>query len=298
MHRPQNTELSVHVGSRTWRCVLDPHLCLTRIGAAFVCELVHYAQVWIGAGALNIFDDWMLLEEQPASLMWTADGIPDAEELRDALRTWRWFRDSHGHFGGRLCWVRDAVRESSLPEDADESLVPRWEAMAEALDQRLSHAEEHRGPMVAATRDAAALATLVPSAVLFGLGRRRGDLRGASSDDPRGDPPLCHYLKSWNLPCRRLDVLDDLVVLERNLLLKTLVEAGLSRFLWGGLPLVVVHILAPGHRRLAVGQDFAGGGDDIDFLEGEQPRPIRGPWEDAHAFWYDLNPEDDHAGRR
>ena len=283
MHRAQNTELSVHVGSRRWRCVLDPHLCLTRIGAAFVCELVHHAEVWIGAGALNIFDDWMLLEEEPASLMWTAEGIPDAEDLRDALRTWRRFRDSHGHFGGRLNWVRDAVRESSLPDDAEESLVPRWEAMAEALDHRLAHAEEHRGPMVAATRDAAALATVVPSAILFGLGRRHAD------------PPLCHYLKSWDLPCRRLDFLDDLVVLERNLLLKTLVEAGLAPFLWGGLHLVVVHILAPGHRRLSVGHDLPGGGDDGDFLEGEQPRPIRGPWEDAHVFWYDLIAENDHA---
>jgi hypothetical protein len=283
--RTENTELSVHVGRRRWRCVLDPHLCLTRIGAAFGCELVHHAQVWISAGALNIFDDWMLLEEEPASLMWTAEGIPDAEELRDALRTWRRFRDSHGHFGGSLCWVRDAVRESSLPEDADELLVPRWEVMAESLDQRLAHAEEHHGPMVAATRDAAALATLVPSAILLGLGCRHGD------------PPLCHYLKSWDLHCRRLDFFDDLVVLERNLLLKTLVEAGLSRFLWGGLRLVVVHILAPGNRRLAVGHDFPGGGDDGDFLESEQPRPIRGPWEDAYAFWYDLIAEDDHAKR-
>ena len=84
MVRTQSTELSVHVGRRRWRCVLDPHLCLTRNGAAFVCELVRHAEVWISAGALNILDDWMLLEEVPAALMWTAGGIPDAEELRDA----------------------------------------------------------------------------------------------------------------------------------------------------------------------------------------------------------------------
>ena len=276
MVRIQNAELSVHVGRRRWRCVLDPHLCLTRIGAAFVCELVRHAEVWISAGALNIFDDWMLLEEVPAALMWTAAGIPDAEELRDALRTWRRFRNSHSHAGGRLCWVRDAVRESSLPEDADEFLVPRWEAMAESLDQRLARAEEHRGPMVAATRDAAALATLLPSAILLGLGSRHGD------------PPLCHYLKAWHLPCRRLDSLDDLVAIERRLLLQMLVEAGLAPFPWGGLRLVVAHILAPGHRRL-------GAGDEGDFLEGDEPRPIRGPWEDAHAFWYDLLQEDERG---
>jgi hypothetical protein len=44
-------------------------------------------------------------------------------------------------------------------------------------------------------------------------------------------------------------------------------EAGLAPFPWGGLRLVVAHNLAPGHGRL---------GGEGDFLEGDEPRPIRG----------------------
>jgi hypothetical protein len=58
--------------------------------------------------------------------------------------------------------------------------------------------------------------------------------------------------------------------------------------LWSGLNLVVVHIVAPGHSRLSLGHDFAGGGEDGGFLAELEPRPVKGAWEDALAFWYDL----------
>jgi hypothetical protein len=72
------------------------------------------------------------------------------EEIRDALRVWLRLREECGHVGGLLYWVRDALRESCLPSGMEESVVPRWEAMAEALDERLASATEASGPVVAA----------------------------------------------------------------------------------------------------------------------------------------------------
>jgi hypothetical protein len=279
MVRSLEPELSVQISGRRWRCVLDPHLCLSHDGAAFVRGLFGHAEIWLGPEFLNILDSWVLYDREPSALMWSKGGGPDADEVRQALRIWQTLRDTAGLSGGRLCWVRDAVRESCLPANMDESLVPHWEAMAEALDERLSRAAETSGPMVAATRDAVALAALLPGSVLL----CRGD---------HGDPPLCHHLKAWHLPCHHLDLMDDLVSIERGLLMQMLVEAGLAGFLWSGLRLIVVHVVAPGHSRLPLGHEFGFAGEEGDFPAEMEPRPIKGAWEDAVAFWYELAGED------
>ena len=50
--------------------------------------------------------------------------------------------------------------------------------------------------------------------------------------------------------------------------------------------------VAPGHSRLPLGHEFAGAGEDGGFLADMEPRPVKGAWEDALAFWYDLAGED------
>jgi hypothetical protein len=282
-------DLSVQISRRRWRCVPDPLLCLSHEGAAFVRGLVSHAEVWLGPEFLNILDSWMLYDREPGLLSQSLGGRHAPDEIRHALRIWLRLRDEAGHGGGRLCWVRDALRESCLPAGMEESVVPRWEAMAEALDERLSSAiEAAGGPVAAAMRDAAALGAVLPGAVLLSL------REPAKPDLP---PLLCRHLEAWRLPCRRLEIGDDLVALERGLLLHLLVEAGLAGFMWGGIGLAVVHLVVPGHFRLPLGHGFAGAGEDLDFLAEEEPRLVKGVWEDARAFWYDLAAEDAYAGR-
>jgi len=43
-------------------------------------------------------------------------------EITEALRDWMRLRDDAGR---RLCWVGDAYRESSLPEEVDDRFVAR-----------------------------------------------------------------------------------------------------------------------------------------------------------------------------
>ena len=281
MGRGPVPDFSVQISRRRWRFIVDPHLCLSQDGAAFVYGLTSHAEVWLGPEFLNILDSWQLYDREPELLM--PGDHRGADEIRHALRIWLRLRDEAGLGGGRLFWVRDAVRESCLPSGIDESVVPCWEAMAEALDERLSRADEPSGPMIAAMRDAAALAGLLPGAVLLTLRRPPEMMRG-----PVKPPALCGHLEAWRVPCRHLEFRDDLAGKERLLLLQLLIEAGLCGFLWSGLRLAVLHLVVPGHCRLPLDHGFTCPSDEAEFLGEIEPRPIRGLWEDARAFWYDL----------
>jgi hypothetical protein len=296
-------DFSVQISRRRLRCVVDPYLCLTERGAELVYGLAGVAEIWLATELLAILDSWLLYDGEPELLLpapenrlsegdeaeqqehrHEAERRADEDELRHALRAWLRLRDEEGLGGARLYWVRDAVRESRLPEGLDESIVPRWEAMAEALDVRMSAARERSGPMLAALRDAAALAALLPGAVL---------LAARDPAQPDAPPLLCRRLEAWHVPCRQLGGTDDLAALQRNLVLQVLVEAGLAGFVWSGLRLVVVHLVVPGRSRLAFAPPgFGAPGEDSDFLTELAPRPIRGVLEGARAFWYDLTVED------
>jgi hypothetical protein len=282
------SDLSVQISSQPWRCVPDPVLCLSRDGAAFVSALAGAhgvghsprTEVWMAPEFHSILDNWMLYDQHPELLMQSLGGPNDPDELREALRLWLRLRDTAGRPDGRLCWVRDALRESCLPAGIGDSVVPRWEAMAQALDERLT-TRETGGPGIAAMRDSAALCAVMTDAVL---------LCARESGDPDQTPRLCRHLQDWGLRCRRLRIADDLVALERGLLFRLFVEAGLASFIWGGLGLAVAHIVAPRLCLIPNGDAFTSDVEDLDFT-GDEPRPMKSPWEDAQVFWYNLAAE-------
>jgi hypothetical protein len=286
-HQQSWPDLSVQISRRRWRCVPDPLLCLSRDGAAFLSGLTLHAEVWLAPEFLNILDNWASYLRDPTLLTRALGGRNSPDDVRDALRIWIRLREEKGQIGGPLYWVRDALRESSLPAGTDESLLWRWEAMAESLDQRLSSTVGEPGvapsadflALAAAHRDAAALAAVLSGAIL---------LSAHKSEELDRSPRLCRRLESWRVPCRRLELADDLVSLERGLLLHMLVESGLARFLWGGLRLSVVHLLVPGHFRSSRGQPFATPEEEMDYLDDEEPESPKDVWDDARVFWYDL----------
>jgi hypothetical protein len=274
-------DMSLHITYRRRRCVPDPLLCLSATGAAFLKGLASHAEVWLTPELLNILDHWPVYDRDPRLL-----GGPAAGGTRDALRIWSSLRNEAGHVGGPLCWISDALRESRLPAGIGESIVPRWEVMAESLDERLSTATEASGPLVAAFRDTAALHAVLPGAVI--LTRRQ-------PTEPDLPPVICRHLEAWHLTCRQLFPHNDFVTLERHLLQHLIVDAGVSGFLWSGLDLVALHLVVPGQARLP--QSFASAEDDGVLLAQEEPCPIPHPWEGAKAFWYDVAPDSDNAVR-
>jgi hypothetical protein len=286
-HQQSWPDLSVQISRRRWRCVPDPLLCLSRDGAVFLSELTLHAEVWLVPEFLNILDNWMPYLRDPTLLTKALGGRNSPDDVRDALRIWMRLREEKGQIGGPLYWVRDALRESSLPAGTDESLLWRWEAMAESLDQRLSSTVGEPGAalspdslaLAAIHRDAAALAAVLSGSIL---------LTARKSEELDRSPGLCRRLESWRVPCHRLEIADDLVSLERGLLLQMLVESGLARCLWGGLRLSVVHLLVPGQFRSPGGQPFAAPEEEMDYLEDEAPESPKDAWDHARVFWYDL----------
>jgi hypothetical protein len=266
---------------------------MSRDGAAFVSTLAaaHVvgnsprAEVWMAPEFHNILDNWMLYDQHPELLAQSLGGPSDPDELRQALRLWLRLRDTAGRPDGRLCWVRDALRESCLPAGIGDSVVPRWEAMAQALDERLATSRESTGPGIAAVRDSAALCAVLTDAVL---------LCARELDGPDQTPRLCRRMQDWGLRCRRLEIANDLVAVERGFLLRLMVEAGLASFLWGGLKLAVAHIVAPHQFLISNGDAFSNEVEDLGF-PGVEPRPIKSPWDDAQVFWYELGAEYAHA---
>jgi hypothetical protein len=276
MGRDAWPDLSVQISRRRWRCVPDPALCLTRDGAAFVRGLATQAEVWLTPEFHHFLDSWTLYDEKP-ELLAPSHSPAAAEETREALRIWLRLREASGSAEGRLCWVRDALRESRLPPGCEDSVVSQWEAMAEALDQHLAGAERPWGPLVAARRDAVALCAALPGSLL---------LTARSEAKDRRTPALCQQIEAWGLPCRHVGLDDDLALLERSLLLRILVEAGLTGFLWGGIGVSVIRPIVPsGYDR----------GDEFDAFADGEPRHLKNAWEDARFFWYELMGEDVYA---
>jgi hypothetical protein len=268
---PSFPDLSVQISRRRSRCVLDPHLALSRDGPIVARLLAPFAEQWVGPEFFNVLDTAPLYEEEPELLIWPGTDAAALAAVPEVLQAWARLRDEPGTC---LSWIGDALRESSLPEAIDGSIVARWEAASRALDLRLPKTLEATGPLVAAARDAAALCAVLPSARL--LARSAG-----------GQPPaICRQLQQWGLVCERLSVDDALVAVERADFLRLLADAGMGPSIWGGLGLALIHLWLPRGGGLEVEPP-----DDLELnlrRNDEKLTAWVNPWEDAKCFWYEV----------
>ncbi|HVH78962.1 MAG TPA: hypothetical protein VM782_06215, partial [Stellaceae bacterium] len=229
------------------------------------------AEQWVGPEFFNVLDTTPLYSEEPELLVWPSTDAAAIAAVPEVLQAWARLRDEPGN---GLSWIGDALRESSLPDAIDETIIARWEAASRALDRRLPRVPEASGPMVAATRDAAALCAVLPASRL---------LARSAGDQP---PAICRQLEEWGVACERLSVSDALVTVERAEFLRLLAEAGMGPPIWGGLGLALIHLWLPRAARL----DWEPRDDlEPNLLHNEdEPRAWVNPWEDAKCFWYEV----------
>ena len=278
-------DVSVQLRQRPWRCVLDPNLALSPFGAEFARRLMLHAEVWLGTEFLKILDSAWVYEREPELLAWPAPDPAGAGLLRHTMRAWTELRDEASLGGSPLHWIGDVPRESSLPSGVQEDVVTRWKGAARSLDARMPWASEAGGPLVATMRDTPALGAVLPAAIL-----------ALHADTPQGSPMLCKHLACWGIACSRLVDADELVVMERDIVRRVLVQAGLAEFLWGGMDLAVLHVHAAGvGRRRCKAEALGEDGDDEQWLAEPSEGPTA-PWGGAQVFWYDVRPERFHAG--
>lgn len=264
-------DLSVQVTRRRSRCVLDPNLALSRDGARLTRLLAPYAEQWVGPEFFAVLDSALVYQREPELLIWPGTEAADVAAMPEVLRDWTRLREEAGRC---LYWVGDAMRESFLPENLDESVLAHWEAASRTLDCRLPQAIEATGPLIAAMRDAAALCAILPNACIVGRGRR---------DEL---PPICSHLRQWGLECEKLTPDDAFAGIERAAFRRLLVMAGLAPLIWSGLQLAIIHLCVPHLGRLEAASVI---GAEPAVLADEPEIGLPGnPWEDARCFWYDI----------
>jgi hypothetical protein len=251
-------------------------------------RLAPCAELWLAPAFLAILDGWEFYYDQPELLtrslpMHEQGGAYSEEEFREALHAWVKLREDLGHGQNQLFWAGDNLHESALAPDVEGTVLQHWEHLAQGLEQLLPK-DLHGGPLAAAFPDTVALVAALDHAVLLTL--REPPAPTGLRKAPELAPTICHNLGRWGLPCKRLRVEDEFVQLERTVLVRLFVEAGITSFLWSGLPLVVAHLFVPG---------FVGGDSDPDFLGEREPRPVKGVWEGAGVFWYCLSVEGENG---
>ncbi|MBD0337345.1 MAG: hypothetical protein ICV62_17805, partial [Cyanobacteria bacterium Co-bin13] len=199
------------------------------------------------------------------------------------LQEWERLRQNVEPAARHIHFLADVIGESCMPAGTDADLIWRWESLAQSLDSKLDEHFAKANTLTLAYRDLAALAAARPARILT--------YRSAAEQAQSLLPQICTTLTQWGIVCREIDSANPLAQLEREQLHTLLVHAGLSKFLWAGLQLVVLHLVVPMAATLNASQDWS---DDYAFsepafseLETMAPAPAN-LWEGAQAFWYAL----------
>jgi hypothetical protein len=281
--------ISITLSQQHLTCVLDPSLVLSNYGLSLAKHLREVMELWVVRELWYILDNPQFYLQQPESLLMrttpekvTNIPLPDRQELIQALQDWECMRMATDPTSLNLFWIGDQPGESYLPARADPQLIWRWESLACSLDNQLKGNTLTSETLALAFRDAAALATALNSA--FILTYQLPEACATSLP-----PDICVALETWGIPCREIYPLDAIATIERDNLRRLIVQAGLSKLLWAGLHLAVLHLVVPSASALFCRIDQAQetrspniGGD------AEHSVLTTNLWQGAQGFWYRI----------
>ena len=276
-------DLNVTISHKRWACVLDPMLALSVHGVPLLTRLGAVLEMWVVRELWHILDNTHFYLERPEILLSAGGNDGQTERtwaIVQALREWEHIRLENDPSRQYCYWIGDGPLESFLPEGMEPEIVWRYEALSGTLDRRLANPT---APLVSACRDAAALAVCLPFAVVLTQLVSVG--AGAHS------PIICQMLEGGGIPCKEVPAEDAWRKKESDWLREVLTQAGLSKWMWSGLRLAVLHLAAP--------TAFMAGGKerrDVDFLahqewgdmENSMEHPEMDYWREARGFWYPL----------
>ena len=286
------SDLTVTLQQHRLACVLDPALVLSPYGLA-VSRLSEVMNVWVVRELWHILDNTHFFTQRPALLVEATARTHDTEaasqEALQALLDWEQWRLENDQASLKLFWVGDDASGSLLPAGVDASVIWRYETLARALERQTDCPEATDQVLVAAFRDAVALAAALRSSfILARLPLTSAPDSPAQPHCPPPVPPLCQALVQWGVPCTWLAEHDPLVHIEREYVHRLLVSAGLVPLLWAGLRLAVVHLWVPGASALwsePREAPFA----ELEELPAPPPmHPAGRLWQEAQGFWYLL----------
>jgi hypothetical protein len=278
--------ISITLSQQHLTCVLDPSLALSNYGLSLAKQLGEVMELWVVRELWHILDNTRFYLQQPESVLTraasetTADIAPAArQEIIQALHVWEYARMATDPISLNLFWIGDQPGESLLPARADPQLIWRWESLACSLDNQLQGNTLTSETLALAFRDAAALATALNFA--FILTYQLPEARATSLP-----PDICVALETWGIPCREIYPLDAIAAIERDNFRHLLVSAGLSKLLWMGLHLAILHLVVPSASTLCCGVERTQellSSEDVSNTDSTSNY-----WQGARGFWYPI----------
>lgn len=281
--------LPLNLLKNRWKCILDPNLALSEYGITLVKNLGEVMDLWLVREFWHILEDNSTYYEQLTLNSLNSGDISKNQELtqmreqrsqqvKSTLKAWKQLRleTDLGHLN--LFWVNDSLRDSMLPRDTDAKIIWRWESLARNLESlgntRFSE------PLASAFRDAAALSAALGSAFIL--------THRSPEEVARNLPPsICIALEEWGVVCQEIEQSNPLATVEGNALRQLFVEAGVSKLLWAGLKITVLHLVVP--RAININSPET-------QKEGNSSTPVNSAdldysthfWKGAQGFWYTL----------
>jgi hypothetical protein len=283
-------EISVKCDRSRRTCVLDPMLALSAYGIPLVKQLGTVMDLWVGKEFCHLLDNVQFYVQHPELLLlnrvitnntsYIATSSPS--EIVQSLQEWAKFRQEMDLGSLKLFWVGDRWNESSLPPGITPDIIRHYEALTHALYDRLPRSPAASETLKTLSIDTIALAATLNSA--FILTRQH-----LTMDPDVLLPDICLELESFGIPCQLLQLDDEMVAIEQNYLRQIFVRVGLSKFLWAGMKLGVLHLLVPSASQLGIAVDQYSGLPIIsDSSAAQSNRSDLDLWADTQCFWYQF----------
>jgi len=276
-------DLSITLNQRRWACVLDPTLALSIYGLPLVKQLGEVMELWIVRELWHILDNPRFYLHQPQRISGQQPTLTAPSDIPygvvQTLQEWERLRTLSDRNSWNIHFLADVIGESCVPSGIDTNIIWRWESLAQSLDTRLDTQLTKTDPLTLAFRDLAALAATRPACIL------------THHPNLEESPAICKTLEQWGITCHSVAQTNAIADIEREQFRSLLVHAGLSKFLWAGLNLAVLHLVVPAAATLSTLQD-QDWSDEYTFSEmDESTRDRTTPanlWQGAQGFWYSI----------
>ena len=283
------SDVAITFTKQRWACVLDPALALSVYGLPLVKQLSERMELWIVREFWHMLDNPQFYVEQPEVLLGKdLEALSPAarqqvsQQMLRSLQEWERLRLRVDPTTRNINFLADVIGESCVPAGVDDDLIWRWESLAQSLDSCMGEPFTKADTLTLAYRDLAALAAARPACILTH--------RSTEAAQLNVPPAICGPLQQWGIASHEVKAEDIILTAERAYLCELLVHAGLSKLLWSGLNLIVLHLMVPAAATLSPTSQWS---DSAVFSDlGESSSLIAADtvdlWQGAQGFWYAL----------
>jgi hypothetical protein len=272
-------DFSISIHQRRWACVLDPTLALSEYGLPVVKQLGELMELWIVREFWHILDNTQFYLHQPELFLGQAQSLQTqrlSQQVIRSLQEWERLRTLTDRHSWNINFLADVIGESCIPTGVDSDIIWRWESLAQSLDACIETQFTTADTLSLAFRDLVALAAARPACILTH--------RSAEAHVQNLPPDICTTLEQWGIQCQEVSGTNAIADIEREQFRNLLVHAGLSKFLWSGLNLVVLHLVVPAAATLST-TDWS---DDRSFADLDASHSSANLWENVQGFWYSV----------